>query len=135
MRARDIFDLCLLRVRECQAMEARVTAIRPDACAKDGPPQVGNAPAEYVADFQICGRRAIDGRKWDVSRTKKYTLFQLYFVADGKAKQVQQELQISERTLYRWASEVKRVVGPELARAGLWPPRVYRQKTNAKEMN
>jgi hypothetical protein len=57
MTPADIFDICLERVRTCQSKT--VNAIRPDACAKDGPPRIGNPAAEYVADFELAGMRAL----------------------------------------------------------------------------
>jgi hypothetical protein len=123
VRAQDIFDIVLERVRECQALSGRITAIRPDASAKGGPPAVGRPQLEYVADFAIVGRRAL--RQWP----SRVQAFELYYVQGLEYRAAIAKLMVRPGTFDWWCSEIKRTVGPALAEAGLFPPRKYRERS------
>lgn len=130
MNARDIFDICFERFERCRAMQQAVTAINPYASCKGGPPRVGNTLAEYAADFEKCGRRALGderdrGRLW---------LFRRYYLENLHYRVVCKELQITEITFDHWSRAVRTKVGAELARAGMFPPRDYFQK-RAERLN
>jgi DNA-directed RNA polymerase specialized sigma24 family protein len=117
MTPADIFDICLERVRTCQSKT--VNAIRPDACAKDGPPRVGNQAAEYVADFELAGIRALK------RQPPRLVLFRLYYVAGTPYTKAIKLMKVKAGTFDWWAAEVKKTVGRELAKSGLFPPHRY----------
>ena len=127
MQPQDIFDVCLERVREYQALSARVTAIRTDACAKDGAPRTGNHLAEYIADFALAGRSAL--KPWP----RRAAVFELYFVANVPYRATIAKLKLRPGTMDWWCSEIKKAVGKELARRGLFPPRRYRERSKVND--
>jgi DNA-directed RNA polymerase specialized sigma24 family protein len=127
MRPADIFDIVLERVREYQALQLRIVAIRADASAKGGPATVGNVISEYIADFQVCGMRAL--KRWP----KRAQMFKLYFVDGMTQKQVCKQLSIPSTTLDFWHMEIKKTVGRELRETALYPPSHYRLRTVRKE--
>jgi hypothetical protein len=122
VRPGDIFDVCLETVRRYQLSLGAPGAIRTDACAKDGPGQTGNRRAEYIADFGLAARRALthDGRR---------RLFALYYLDGVPYRIAIRVLKLKPGTFDRWCYEVRRSVGKELARAGLFPPRHYGLRT------
>ena len=120
MRATDIFDIVHERVREYQALAGRIPAIRPDASAHGGPARSGNTIVEYVAEFHLVGRRTLE--RWP----RRRLLFDLYYVGTMEYRVAIAALGVRPGTFDYWAQEIKRAVGPELERAGLFPPRSYR---------
>lgn len=127
MKPSDKFDICLERVRECQAMQERILAIRPDASTHGGPPKVGDVVSEYIADFVLAGQRAL--RLWP----HRMPFFKAFFVEGRSAEQTMRLYQLSERTFYRWVAHAKFRVGNELERAGLYPPSRYKQRIVREE--
>lgn len=125
MRPEAIFDACLDRVRELQLISAcgRISAIRADACAKDGPPRVGNLTAEYIADFQLCGERVLR-RRWP----PRWLVFRACFMGGIPFEEHAKAERIPAATVRWWAMEIKKGVGRELPRCGLFPPRLYRER-------
>ncbi len=117
MKPEEIFDIVLNRVRECQAMAGRITAIRADACAKDGPPRVGNKPAEYVADFELAGKHVLS--RWPI----RLEVFRLYYVTGRDYRDSIELLKIKPGTFDWYCSQIKRTVGLELSRRALFSPR------------
>jgi DNA-directed RNA polymerase specialized sigma24 family protein len=122
MRPSEIFDKCLERVREYQASAASIRSVRFDVEVNGGPTRTGNVTAEYVAEFVLCARRSL--KRWP----RRIDVFQLYFVEDRTVEEVMKALAIPEGTLKGWSNEVKKVVGSELKRSGLYPPSIYGRK-------
>lgn len=127
MRPQEIFEVCLDQVREYQALEDRVTAIRQDACAKGGEPLVGNLLAEYVADFYLVGRRVL--QPWP----KKLRLFEVYYLNNVPYTKALKKLQVRPGVFDGWCAHIKQSVGKELAKVGLFPPRKYRERSERND--
>ncbi|MGH9522714.1 MAG: hypothetical protein ACRD3E_09305 [Terriglobales bacterium] len=106
------------------ASRGHITAIRPDACAKDGPPKVGNVRHEYIADFQLAGERAL------ANYPKRFRAFVLYYVEGTKRDLVIRELSLRDGTFDRWCDHIRKSVGEELRTTDLYPPRMYRRRTD-----
>ena len=102
---------------------------------------------EYVADFARAGERALsspDGEKGrdglfapdntrnaGLGRSRKFPsasrliLFRMYYLGGAEYRAARRVLGISERTWSDWAEEIRRRVGDELIRAGMYPPGRY----------
>jgi len=107
---------------------------------------------EYVADFARAGERALSesvpgsapeiwggrapqrpantgacgGRKSRKEiRASRLILFRMYYLGGAEYHAARRVLGISERTWSDWAEEIRRRVGDELIRAGMYPPGRY----------
>ena len=102
---------------------------------------------EYVADFARAGERALGesvpgsvvencrapqrpattgvrGAK-KVPSASRLILFRMYYLGGAEYRAARRVLGISERTWSDWAEEIRRRVGDELIRAGMYPPARY----------
>jgi hypothetical protein len=97
-------------------------AVNPEAIRIEGGYRRGRRAVDYIADFEKAGRRAL-GRnpRW----RPRLRVFHLYFVNGLPYRVVIHSLKISPGTMDYWTAEIKKAVGPELARSGLFPPRKY----------
>jgi hypothetical protein len=128
MKAAEIFEVCLERyrgLREWLAGNPKTMAGRLDVPSGgyQWRPERARA-AEYVADFEIAGRRALRRPMWKGRRR----LFAIYFCAGVEYRRAIALLGVPSGTFDYWAQEVKQTVGRELARAGLFPPGKYFRK-------
>jgi hypothetical protein len=78
---------------------------------------------EYVADFERIGRRALRRPEWK-GRLK---LFNVYFVRGAEYRRAIRLVGVAEGTFDYWYGEVKRALGSEFSRTGLYPPARYFQ--------
>ncbi|HKV03484.1 MAG TPA: hypothetical protein VJO53_00095 [Candidatus Acidoferrales bacterium] len=76
---------------------------------------------EYVADFERIGRRALRRPEWK-GRLK---LFNLYIVRGADYRRAIRLLGVGETTFEYWYRELKRAIGAEFLRTGLFPPSRY----------
>ena len=53
------------------------------------------------------------------------TLFRVYYLGGAEYQAARRHLGICERTWADWSEEIRRVVGRELTRAGVFPPSKY----------
>jgi hypothetical protein len=90
-------------------------------------PEPGRA-CEYVLDFERIGRRALDRSDWK-GRLK---LFNVYFVRGAEYHRAVRLVGVAEGTFDYWYREVKRILGKEFLRAGLFPPSRYFQARTAR---
>jgi hypothetical protein len=127
MKAADIFDACHGRYRGLrdwlEEMRGNIRAVdlkfemsggyqwRPDRARA----------VEYVADFERIGRQALRRPEWRGRRK----LFELYFLHSVEYRRAVSLVGVSEGTFCYWLREVKRAVGKEFARKGLFPPARY----------
>jgi hypothetical protein len=108
--------------------------------------------AEYVCDFARAGERtlgfnSVEGknggrqaayRELGASpsekplRASRMVMFQIYYLGGAEYQSARRHLGISELTWADWAEEIRRDVGRELARAGVFPPSKYFRETTAK---
>jgi hypothetical protein len=124
MRNQDVFNICHDRYIECrvQLRNGKLNAINPAACANTPPSTAVPRQTEYVLDFDLAGRSALEAKaKW----RQRLRLFQVYFCDGVPYQQAMDQLDISPGTFDYWAQEIKKTVGAELRRRGLYPPSVY----------
>jgi len=144
MKSSDVFDACYARYRGLREWLRDTTgAVRSlDLEASSGGyqwrPDCARA-CEYVADFERIGRRALRRAAWK-GRLK---LFNVYFVRGVEYRRAVRLVGVAEGTFDYWYGEIKRAVGTEFSRTGLYPPTRYfqmrleepakrRQETSAK---
>jgi len=128
MTAKDIFDACWARYRRLREWVADSTgAVR--SVDYDAPlegyrwrPDRARA-CEYIADFERIGRHALRRASWKGRRE----LFEAYFVRGADYKRAVRMVGVAEGTFDYWYQEVRRAVGAEFSRAGLFPPSKYFQ--------
>ncbi len=101
----------------------RIPAITPhgdDAMrAEDGRkrPQVLPTPGDYMSDFALYGKRVLV--------PSRLILFQTYYLSGAEYTAARKHVKISERGWEQWTWEIRREVGRELLRCGVFPPRRY----------
>ncbi|HXX43260.1 MAG TPA: hypothetical protein VEJ38_00930 [Candidatus Acidoferrales bacterium] len=133
MTSREIFDACYARYRRLRDWLADTTgAIR--SVDFDSPldgyqwrPDRARA-CEYLADFERIGRAALRRPDW----RGRLKLFNAYFVGGADYRKSVQIVGVSEGTFDYWYREIKRALGAEFSRAGLFPPSRYFQARNAR---
>ncbi|HEX4075575.1 MAG TPA: hypothetical protein VHX49_09270 [Candidatus Acidoferrales bacterium] len=126
MKACEVFDTCYTRYRGLREWvkdsSSAVRAVNLDMPSSGYQWRPDRARAcEYVADFERIGRRALSRPEWK-GRLK---LFQTYFVRGADYRQAVRLVGVSEGTFDYWFGEVKRAVGREFSRTGLFPPSRY----------
>lgn len=126
MKAGQMFDACHWRYRTLREWLKDSTGTVP-ALDLGNPspgyqwrPEPGRA-CEYIADFERIGRRALDRAEWK-GRLK---LFNVYFVRGAEYRRAVRLVGVAEATFDYWYKEVKRSLGMEFSRAGLFPPSRY----------
>jgi len=128
MTAKEIFDACYARYRRLREWLADSTgAVR--SVDFDSPlagyhwrPDRARA-CEYIADFERIGRRALRRPEWK-GRLK---LFNAYFVRGADYRRAVRLVGVAEGTFDYWYQEVRRTLGAEFFRNGLFPPSRYFQ--------
>jgi hypothetical protein len=118
--------------------------------------------AEYVCDFARAGERALGfnsfegkskGRRAEGLRSlntrpcptlfraspserpftaSRMAMFRVYYLGGADYEAARRHLGISELTWADWAEEIRKDVGRELTRAGVFPPSKYFRETTAK---
>lgn len=128
MKSKKIFDLCHGRYKGLRGwlQDSRGSVgsvdLESPATGFQWRPERGKA-CEYVADFERIGRRHLQRPEWK-GRLK---LFEACFVGGleyGKARSV---VGVAEGTFDYWYQEVKKTLGAEFSRTGLFPPSKYFQ--------
>ena len=64
-------------------------------------------------------------------RASRLILFRMYYLGGAEYHAARRVLGISERTWSDWAEEIRRRVGDELIRAGMYPPGRYFKQTSS----
>ena len=82
---------------------------------------VRSRASEYIADFERIGRRTLQRPEWK-GRLK---LFEIYFLHSMEYRRAIPLVGVAEGTFDYWLQEVKRAVGSEFSRSGLFPPWRY----------
>ena len=126
MKAAEIFEVCHARYRGLRDWLADSTgSVR--ALDLDTPssgyqwrPERARA-SEYVADFERIGRHALRRPEWK-GRLK---LFEIYFLNGVEYRRAISLVGVAVGTFDYWLGEVKRALGREYARTGLFPPSRY----------
>ena len=126
MKAVEMFDICHSRYRGLREWLAGSSgAVRsPDldmpASACRWRPE-GARGCEYIADFERIGRQALKRREW----TGRLKLFEIYFLGGAEYRTAIRLVGVAEGTFDYWHREVKRALGAEFSRTGLFPPSRY----------
>jgi hypothetical protein len=116
--------------------------------------------AEFICDFARAGERALGGesrtgfslsvlesatqkkrqaeacptafRPCAPRRASRMAMFRVYYLGGAEYHAARRHLGISEFTWADWADEIRRLVGRELTRSGVFPPSRYFQETSEK---
>jgi hypothetical protein len=147
MLATFAFDVCHDVYRAArEAIDTKIPTLNAEASGKyqwrpDRMPRL----AEYVCDFARAGGRALGfpavdgigkGREAEgrptFFRASRMAMFRVYYLGGADYQAARRHLGISELTWADWADEIRRLVGRELTRAGVFPPSKYFQETTAK---
>ena len=126
MKAKDVFEICHARYRGLQewlaesAGEVRAVDLATPAQGYQWRPERGRA-AEYVADFERIGRRALRRPEW----RGRLKLFEIYFLHSLEYRRAIALVGVAAGTFDYWMAEVKRALGREFRRTGLFPPHLY----------
>jgi hypothetical protein len=128
MKAAEVFDACHSRYRGLREWlkdsSSSVRALGLDMPSSGYQWRPGRARAcEYIADFERIGRHALRRPEWK-GRLK---LFNAYFLRGADYQRAIRLVGVSEGTFDYWFREVKRAVGAEFSRTGLFPPGRYFQ--------
>jgi hypothetical protein len=155
MLATFAFDVChdvYCAARE--AIDTKIATLNAESSGKyqwrpDRMPRL----AEYVCDFARAGERALGfnsfagkgrGRQADGSRSlttracptlfraSRVAMFRVYYLGRADYQAARRHLGISELTWADWAEEIRKDVGRELTRSGVFPPSRYFRETTAK---
>lgn len=133
MKSSEMFEECYARYRglreELNDGKGRVRPLALDRPANgySWRPSRGRA-CEYVADFERIGRNALRRPEWK-GRLK---LFETYFLEGVEYRRAIGRVGVAEGTFDYWFREVKRAVGAEFCRTGLFPPSRYFQAANQR---
>jgi hypothetical protein len=65
-------------------------------------------------------------------RASRMAMFRVHYLGGADYQAARRHLGISELTWADWAEEIRRLVGRELTRAGVFPPSKYFRETTAK---
>jgi len=81
---------------------------------------------EYVADFALAGERALS--------PSRLILFRLYYLGGCEYQLARQRMGLSELGWTNWTDEIRRDVGRELLRTGIFPPSRYFREMSAQRV-
>ena len=131
MKRSEIFEVCHSRYRSLRAQlkdgAGQVQSLGLERPAEGYCWRPSRARAcEYVADFERIGRHALRRAEWK-GRLK---LFETYFLEGMEYRRAISSVGVSEGTFDYWFQEVKRALGAEFSRTGLFPPWEYFQTRN-----
>lgn len=145
MLATFAFDVChdvYLAARE--AIDTKVATLNAESSGKyvwrpDRMPRL----AEYVCDFALAGEKAlgfhsVEEKKKQAEacstlfRASRMAMFRVYYMGGAEYQAARRHLGISELTWADWAQEIRRDVGRELTRMGVFPPSRYFRESTAK---
>jgi hypothetical protein len=126
MKAAEIFQVCHSRYRNLsgwlRASTGEVQAVDLESPSSGYQWRPDRARAcEYVADFERIGRQALRRPEW----RGRLKLFETYFLHEVEYRTAIRLVGVAEGTFDYWYAEVKRAVGSEFSRTGLFPPWQY----------
>jgi hypothetical protein len=130
VKAVEIFDSCHGRYRGLRewltdsAGQVRSLDLEKPSSGYQWRPDRGRA-CEYIADFERIGRHGLRRAEWK-GRLK---LFDIYFVGGMDYRTSIRLVGVAEGTFDYWYREVKRALGAEFSRTGLFPPARYFHST------
>lgn len=128
MKSKEIFDVCHGKYRGLRSFLGESTgAVKSVGLDKPSEgyqwrPVKGKA-CEYIADFERIGRHGLRRPEWK----GRLQLFEAYFVAGMDYAKARSAVGVAEGTFDYWYQEVKKALGAEFSRTGLYPPSKYFQ--------
>jgi len=135
MKSTDVFNECHARYRGLREWlvdstgSVRSLDLETPSVGYQWRPDRARA-CEYIADFERIGRQALRRTEWK-GRLK---LFNVYFVRGAEYRRAIRLVGVAEGTFDYWYREVKRALGAEFSRTGLFPPsRYFLARTAAAE--
>jgi hypothetical protein len=126
MKSKEIFEVCHGRYKGLrnylQNATGAVKSVDLDmpSAGYQWRPNRGKA-CEYVADFERIGRQGLRRPEWK----GRLRLFETYFVGGMDYTKARSEVGVAEGTFDYWYQEVKKILGAEFSRTGLYPPSKY----------
>jgi hypothetical protein len=122
MKAETAFDVCFAVFEAARDMLAEKIPImhaertseyrwRPDRRARLN---------DYVADFALAGECALEKRL-----ASRMIMFRMFYLGGADYERARRELGITPDTWADWAIQIRRNVGRELVRRGVYPPGRY----------
>jgi len=131
MKSSEIFEVCHSRYRSLRSC-LRDNAGHVKSLAVETPsegyrwrPSRARA-CEYVADFERIGRNALRRPQWG----GRLRVFEAYFLEGVEYRRAIRLIGAAEGTFDYWFQEIKRTLGAEYSRTGLFPPSSYFQACN-----
>ena len=120
------FDVCWEVYKNAkEVLEAKrgISALKvSDAATKfSWRPDIRPRLNEWVADFALAGKAALDGPDW----ASRMVLFRVYYLGLAPYDKARHFIGLSERSWVNWTEEIRRHCGEELLRRGMFPPRKY----------
>jgi len=116
------FDVCLEIYRNCVGKYGYIHALDPTALKEHRwKPDRKPRPQDFAADFCLAGQEALEGSELH----SRLVLFNIYYAGACPYETARQWFRLSEMGWVRWTEEIRRIVGKELIRRGLFPPRKY----------
>jgi hypothetical protein len=120
------FDVCWEVYKSAkEVLEAKrgISALKvSDAASKfSWRPDVRPRLNEWVADFALAGKAALEGPDW----ASRMVLFRVFYLGLAPYDRARHFVGLSERGWVNWTEEIRRHCGEELLRRGMFPPRKY----------
>jgi hypothetical protein len=126
MKATEIFEVCHGRYRNLREWlgdssgSVRSLGLEMPSSGYHWRPPRSRA-CEYIADFERIGRHGLRRAEWK----GRLRLFEVYFLHDMEYREAIRLVGVAEGTFDYWHREVKRALGAEFSRTGLYPPTQY----------
>jgi hypothetical protein len=128
MKSKEIFEVCHGRYRGLRGWLKESTGsvksvdLDMPSSGYQWRPDRGRA-CEYVADFERIGRHGLRRTEWK----GRLRLFEAYFLEGMDYAKARSTIGVAEGTFDYWYQEVKKTLGAEFSRTGLFPPHKYFQ--------
>ncbi|HKW87570.1 MAG TPA: hypothetical protein VJN21_02320 [Candidatus Acidoferrales bacterium] len=123
MKPQEIFDVCHGRYRSLREfLKGRLAAVNldtPSDCYHWRPDRA--RAEEFCADYERIADRALSRPGWKGRRK----LFHVYYLRNCEYDRAVTLTGVSPGTFDYWLNEVKKTLGREFDRAGLFPPGAY----------
>jgi hypothetical protein len=113
------FDICHeVYAAAREIVDSRMATLQMDQASKFvWRPDLHPRLVEYVADFARAGERALS--------PSRLILFRLHYLGGCEYQLARQRMGLSELGWTNWTEEIRRDVGRELLRTGMFPPSRY----------
>lgn len=126
MKSKEIFEVCHRKYKGLRESlkdttgAAKSVDLDVPSIGYQWRPVRGKA-CEYVADFERIGRRGLRRPEWK----GRLRLFETYFLGEMEYERAKAAVGVAEGTFDYWYQEIKKTLGAEYSRTGLYPPSKY----------